>query len=306
MILLFSDPHITENSIEELEEVFKEIYQVAIQNDKGISHIICLGDYYDKKHPTAKEIEFGTKWIIQFRERFNHFYMLRGNHPTIKDKVSSVEYLKYLGIKVMDELKFGNIFCGHFMCDKSKVFYGYYEKDRKLSDIKAKYIFLGHYHSFQQLDKNAWHLGSVRFVTWNELNDKNKKIAIISKGNQVKFINLKTPIKMKEVSSVSELSNLDSNLKVRIVYKDFNTFKNEVNEINKYKSKFKELKIKLDFERTEKVKETKKTINIQDLIDNWLKNIKDEEVKEILENELKYLFPKENRYFETDNGNTVL
>jgi len=283
MILLFSDPHITENSIEELEEVFKEILSYIKVN----TYIICLGDYYDKKHPTAKEIEFGTKWAKIFREKSIDFVMLRGNHPTIKEKVSSVEYLKHLGIEVVDDIIFKNIFCGHFMCDKSKVFYGYYEKDRKLSDIKAKYIFLGHYHSFQQLDKNAWHLGSVRYVTWNELNDKSKKIAIITEDNQVKFVDLKTPIKMKEVSSVNELNNLDNNLKVRIVYKDFNAFKNEVNEINKYKSKFKELKIKLDFEKTEEVKETKKTVNIQDLINNWLKNIKDEEVRKILENEFK-------------------
>lgn len=270
--------------MDELNNTFGVLLQVV--KSVHIDEIICLGDWYDKKRPSAKEIDFGTYWAIKLKNICNKFVMLRGNHPTINNKISSVEYLKHLNIDIVDDYISDNIFFGHFMTDKTPMYFGYYAKDTKLNNLKNyRYILLGHYHIPYQLANNAWHIGSCRFVTFNEANTKSKQFAIID-DKDIHFITLSTIIPMIDVDNINKLDNLDGNYKIRLVYKDFDKFKKEINQINKYKKKFKQLKLKLDFTLDKPLLNGTKTFRLKDKVINWLNKL-DNDIKIILENEFK-------------------
>jgi DNA repair exonuclease SbcCD nuclease subunit len=283
-IISFTDPHITEESIKELESfVFPEILSYVDSN----SVVICLGDYYHRSRVSPKELTFGTKWIYNFSRNSSRTVMIRGNHPTISDEHTSVDYLNYLSNTIVeDEYVLDNMFFGHFMTEDSEktgrlyleeapILFPEYEK--YLKDIEHyKLSLLGHQHSWQLLKEHIYHLGSCRYVSFGESQDKEKYIAIIE-NDKLHFIPLTSVIKMKDVKSIDELKDMDSNTKVRIIYDSFNQFKLDVNKLIDYKDRFVEFKTKLKF--VEEQRETKKSaLNIKE----WLDSL-DEEIKEILQ-----------------------
>ncbi len=96
--LLFSDPHIDTNSIDELNVIFKEIINFNADS------LIMLGDYYDRgshpddrRRPSAREIEFGTRWAYKFKQKYKDVVFLTGNHDLDRD-YSTISYLQYLNI----------------------------------------------------------------------------------------------------------------------------------------------------------------------------------------------------------------
>jgi len=196
--VIFADPHISEKSITELETIFKEI----VKQDGDI--LIMLGDYYDKKRPTAKEIIFGTKWAYFFKRLYKKVIFLRGNHDKTRD-TSAIDYLQYLGIEVVDEyIDDNNIYYGHYMTDQSTYEYGTHEK--KAKDLtKYQLAILGHQHTYQKLERNVLHLGSCRYVNFNEVNDDYKYMMIMLDGLNGQRVKLNTPIPMKDFNSVTEL-----------------------------------------------------------------------------------------------------
>ena len=101
-MLIIADTHIAEKNIKELNIVFPEIEGYLQPGEI----LVCLGDWYHNKRLTATELEFGTYWAKEFLKHSSIFYLLRGNHPMInyKDDDSSVEYLKYLGINIVEDL----------------------------------------------------------------------------------------------------------------------------------------------------------------------------------------------------------
>jgi len=280
--LIITDPHITEKSIPELEKVFQEIYQ------QEADELLMLGDYYNNKRPTAKEILFGTKWAVKFVEKYKNVIFLRGNHDRTQD-VSAIDYLRYLGIEVVDDyVDEDNNFFGHFMTNESKYEYGSYKYTvSQLSHYNM--VFLGHQHSFQAIKGHIWHLGSVRYVGFNEVCDKSK--CLLKLGEKPEFIPLKSPIPMVDVKSVKELPNINPNTKVRCLVTSFDQFKREINEISKYKDKFSEFKLKLEFgtvlknETTIPKDKTKK--NLQQLITQYIEKIEDKDVKELLKKQME-------------------
>jgi DNA repair exonuclease SbcCD nuclease subunit len=97
------------------------------------------------------------------------------------------------------EYKDGNhLYCGHFSIKESVNNY-----DAKLSKEAFKeyiYVFLGHIHSYQLIKPNIVHLGSCRYVNFNEVEDKQKIVALITdygtETEKVHFMKLKSPIPM--------------------------------------------------------------------------------------------------------------
>ena len=200
--LIIGDSHITEKTIPELEIIFQEIYK------KEVDELIHLGDFYDSKRPNAKEILFGTKWAVKFKEKYKKVIFLRGNHDKTQN-ISAIDYLQYLGIKVVEDyIDENNNFYGHFMTNQSKYEYGTYKYT--VSQLAHyNYVFLGHQHSYQELGGHIWHLGSVRYVGFNEVCDKSKYI--LKLGEKLEFIPLKSPIPMVDVKTINELNKIISN-----------------------------------------------------------------------------------------------
>jgi len=281
MKLIFADPHIEEKAIPELHDIFEEIIK------HEADELIMLGDYYDKKHPSSQEILFGTEWAYKFKKKYKTVIFLVGNHDKTRE-ISAIEYLKYFDINIVESYKDeDNNFYGHFMTNKSRFEYGTHEKT--VTQLK-KYskVFLGHQHNYQRINKNIYHLGSIRYINFNEATDDEKFIALLDKD--LELIALQTPIKMADITSLTELDKKDyDGYKIRLVISSFDQFKREINQVSEYKKKYPEFKVKLNFNATEEKQTTKSTKakKLQDIINEGLKQIKDKEVREMLENQFK-------------------
>ena len=282
--LIVGDSHIKESVIPELELIFQEI----LQHDA--TEFIHLGDYYDNKRPTAKELIFGTKWMLKFKKKYKKVILIRGNHEKTGN-TSVVDYFTYMGIKVFDEyIDKDNCYYSHFMTNKSLYEYGTFQKTVK--ELRQyTYTLLGHQHNPQELETNMYHLGSVRFCQFNEVTDPYKRIAVIEKG-ELEFIKLKSPYPMIDVKSIKELAEIEpGNKKVRLIISSFEQFKEEVNEIQKYKNLYTEFKTKLDFSNTVSRKQpfpkTVKRKRLYEILIEGIAKIEDIDVKNLLQEQLE-------------------
>lgn len=285
--IVFTDPHIEESCLEELDKVFTEILRYS----KEAPVLVCVGDYYEKKNPSAREIDFGTKWITKFLSSYKMLYMVAGNHPAIDDTISGVSYLKHLGVHVVEDIILDEVYYGHFMVQESLC--GFNET-RKASELLEKYslAILGHQHSYQVIQDNGFldsmivHPGSVRYVDFGEVGDKNKYILFVDECG-FKALRLTKVRPMVEVKSVTELANIPKETQVRVVIKDFAQFLKEADELEKYKTHFFKFKVKLDFQNNKVVQATTNSTSTTDIVNKWIDSITDINVKAEIIKEFK-------------------
>jgi DNA repair exonuclease SbcCD nuclease subunit len=281
-IVCFTDPHIRENSLGELENIFQEI----ISYDADMC--ICVGDFLERR-PTPKEIYFATEWSKKFVDRYKRFVLVVGNHPQLSKDFSSEDYLKFLGVELYNTVftmeDNGKKYAfPHLMCQDSLK---YFNTEQTFTDIdKYDGIILGHQHIFQEINEYTYHLGSCRFVDFGEASVPVKYIAIIDEG--IEFIELNNVIPMVSVKDIKELAYINPNSKVCITINDFETFKNNINQIEQYKKLFYQFKLQLNFKNSiENSKELQDTeISFDTILREWLEKIEDKDVKKILSDEL--------------------
>ena len=281
--IAFCDPHINEKSLLELEEIFKEICMT-----KGDLLVMC-GDYYDKSNPTAKELEFGTKWAYFFKKLFTKVVFIKGNHD--KDRnMSAIDYLQYMGIDIRDSyIDDENTFYGHFMTDISNAEYG--TPEAKVSELSNyKFVILGHYHSWQNIAPRIIHPGSIRWIGFNETIDTKKYYMMKFHQSEWERKAIGSAIPMKDFNNIEELNNQkNKNIKARLVISSYSQYKKEINDIEEYKNKFKEFKIKLNIKDrmivSENIKITKQK-KLEDIIKEGIDQVKDKDVKKLLEENL--------------------
>lgn len=265
--LLFTDPHIESNSLEELEKIFKEILSYEAKE------LIMLGDFYDKNHPSPEELLFGSSWVKKFVKKYKKVIFLKGTgaHDRYKG-YNTVDYLLTLGVRVVEEyIDENNNYYGHCFTDMSNFEYGTHKY--LLKDLKKKYnyIFLGHLHNFQQLSNKAWHISSCRWKNWGEVTDKNKYIVLLDE--KPKFISIKSATPMLDIYSVKDLKK--KGYKLRLVYKDYEKYKNEINCLSN------DVKIKCDFTKENKIIES---IDKKDILLKGIEQIEDKDVKGLISN----------------------
>jgi DNA repair exonuclease SbcCD nuclease subunit len=280
--IVFSDPHVDEESIIELEQVFKEI----ISYKKHADALICVGDYYDKKNPSSVEIDFGTKWVSIFKKEYPEFIMIEGNHPKVSDDISSVKYLKHYGVSVVNDLILDESYYGHFMIKESECGFDEsltYADLEKIHSVKR--FILGHQHTFQEF-KQMLHPGSCRYVDFGEVKDRHKYIFLVEDGNILPIM-LNKVRPMYEVNSIKELEQLPENAQIRIIVNDFEQFKKEINTIEAYKDKFFKFKIKFNFDRAVNTQIINPLQNTNEIILKWLNSINDIDVRTEIATELK-------------------
>lgn len=292
--LFIGDLHIEEKAIEELECISQEIFSYKANS------VIQLGDFYEKCRPSPLELDFGTSIAKQMKKNYKDVTILdgTGKHSVLNGE-SVTRYLQHLGIKTVgtecdltidkQKIKFG-----HFMTNQSLLEYGtskYGIKDLKDYD----YVLLGHQHSPQVLVENKmFHLGSVRFVHFNEVDDPYKQIAILENG-VLTFIPLKSPTPMIDLVACDfyledQLPKINPKTKVRVIIPSFSIFKNSLETIKKYKNKFVEFKVKLDFEKnlvTANNEVTKEKTNLDEIVLGEIRKITDKDVRELLETQFK-------------------
>ena len=178
--------------------------------------------------------------------------------------------------------------------DKSKDAFGKYKYTLKqlqnAEDIKGigfHYCFLGHQHDFQVLDEShgIYHLGSARYVSFAEDVNIKKKLAWLHDGI-FELVELKSVVPIVDAYNLDDLKSLNARTKVRYIFTNFQQLKNEINEVNKLKSNFYQFKIKLQFkDQKNKVEVNAEKTNIKSFVNEWLKNIKDTEIRDILQEE---------------------
>lgn len=284
--IVFSDPHIDEKSIDELEEVFTEILRYS----KGKPLLICGGDWYDRKNPSPREIDFGTKWVLKFKKEFADFYMISGNHPAIDKDISGISYMRHLGINTEEDAVIENVYYGHYMVKESLC--GFNE-ERNAIDLITNHplSILGHQHSFQVIKLDGYlseivHPGSCRYVDFGEVQDKNKYILVVEDEHFIE-VRLNKVRPMYEVTTIQQLETLPRTAQVRYVYTDFNKFVAEGHLLDKYRKEFYNFKIKFNFQSPAPQININNNQDCKEVVNKWLNTINNNEVKKILLDEFK-------------------
>lgn len=291
-ILIATDFHITERSIPETSDILNEIY-FANKRTKDVKELWILGDVFDKKNPLSSEIRFVTKIFKELLQKYKKIQLVIGNHEEISTNLSALDYLsnfncKARNINIARKLIINNVYLGHTMLEESK--YNYRDNPLKAINFKQySKVFLGDQHSFQEIKKNIIHPGSIRYVTFAEVGDKNKYYLIYNtETNTYEKIPIKSAIKMYDVSSIKELDKLPEKSKVRLIINSLDHFKSVINVIPKYKEKFYQFKTKLDF-KGEILKDQKPTnskmitMNFEEKLVGYLKKNKvNKDIQKIL------------------------
>ena len=200
-ILLFSDLHISQSSLKECILILEEIGMLA--NKYNIDTLINLGDTFDSLKPSSKELDIFATFINRLGNK-QHIILAANSHESTTQEESILNHYGILSnnIRIVKEFKDNHhLYCGHFSLKESLSNY-----DAKLSKENFKgyaYVFLGHIHSYQMIKPNICHLGSCRYVSFAEAQDKQKVVVLISNyGTEkegVHFLKLKSPIPMKEL-----------------------------------------------------------------------------------------------------------
>jgi len=198
--LIFGDLHITQSSLKECAIILDEI--TTLITKYNIDTIISLGDTFDSLEPSSSELDLLSDFIKKINIKV--ILLAADSHESTTQKESIINHFGILNdmVTVVKELKIDNhLYCGHFILKEAKKNFG-----AKLSKENFKqylYVFLGHQHSYELIKPNCVQLGSSRFVNFDEAQDKQKIVALISdygtEGEQVRFLKLKSPIPMIEL-----------------------------------------------------------------------------------------------------------
>jgi DNA repair exonuclease SbcCD nuclease subunit len=170
-----------------------------LANKYNVDTLINLGDTFDSIKPTSAELDVYATFIRRLNKKI--ITLAADSHESTTQEESIVNHFGILNemVTVTKEFKDGNhLYCGHFSIKESLVNYG-----AKLSKENFKeyfYVFLGHIHSYQLIKPNIVHLGSCRYVNFEEAKDEQKIVALISDYGTEKenthFLKLKSPIPM--------------------------------------------------------------------------------------------------------------
>jgi len=322
-ILIYSDLHINQSSLKECILILEEIGMLA--NKYNCDTLINLGDTFDGLKPSSKELDVFATFINRLGNK-KHIILAADSHESTTQEESILNHYGILSdnVQVVKEYKDGNhLYCGHFSIKESTCNY-----DAKLSKEDFKnylYVFLGHIHSYQLIKPNIVHLGSCRYINFDEAKDKQKIVALVTDYNteteKVHFMKLKSPIPMVQielskndqnkgiedgvlakkdvptsscVKSEGEieayLDQLDPKTKVKVKIQNFESFRQFLPLVNRYSNKFSLFKYETNFTVISDInKEVGQTelISFKESFMNWLKNQKiDEKIKEILLKEI--------------------
>jgi len=288
MIAVYGDLHIDETSQEEILQIFDEIYF-----KKDYERVIFLGDCFNKKKPTPKEIDTFT-WLITKMLKKGKVDIVKGNHEETSTIISALDYLAHLGVTIhqgeslvmLGNFKLG---IGHFFVDKGEEYTR--DEEHKVSELDKIYdlTLLGHNHKFVKYTDKVYHLGSVRRKSFNEIEYGQPKYAeICPESSTFSFCEIKSAIPMSEVILVKKALEMDSRAKIQLKFTSFEDYLKNVNVLPKLKKKFVAFKVKHDYKQSVKKKEVKtKNKSFEEIFNKFLsEHVKNKEVKKVIEENL--------------------
>jgi len=192
-ILIFSDLHLTKESLKECILILEEIGSIA--KEHNVDTLINLGDTFDVVKPSSLELDVFATFIKRINKPM--IVIAANSHESESEIDSVINHYGILSdnIKVVKEYKDGNdLFLGHFIVKGAKKSFG---TTHTLDELKGfRHAWLGHQHSHEP---DYHQLGSCRFVSFDEWQDK-KVVVVIknykTKEETVEIIQLKSPIPM--------------------------------------------------------------------------------------------------------------
>lgn len=285
--LVLGDIHTKKDSLDEVKEIMDEVYYS--QKDE-IDEVIFLGDVINQseKRLNPEVLEYITKLIIDILKT-SKVTICVGNHESISENLSTLNYLKHLGVNLIYhhgviERNGKTIYLGHHFFDQSDT---YYKDDRfKVKELSKKYdlCLTGHDHKFNEYCDNVVNLGSIRRIIFSEVDYPCPKyLKLYSKSLKMTVCDIKTAIPMLDTLSIKEALKIDSRTKVRLIFTKFETFLKNVNQLKKLEAKFVTFRIKHDYViGTKENKKTVKKKTFEESFSNFLKTIKDKPVKQFI------------------------
>lgn len=199
-LLIYGDLHICQSSLKECIAILEEIGMLG--SKYKCDTFINLGDTFNFLKPNSQEMDIFATFIRRLGNK-QHIIISANSHESTTETESVLNHYGILSNNIQIIKKFedaNHLFCGHFVIKESNKNYG-----AKLSKEQLKnylYVFLGHQHSYELIKPNIVHLGSSRYVNFDEAKDKHKIVALITDYNteteKVHFLKLRSPIPMKE------------------------------------------------------------------------------------------------------------
>lgn len=309
-LLVFSDLHIKKSELTECALVLDEI--ITLANKYNVDTVYNLGDTFDVLKLESECLDLFSKFITKLNKPL--IVLAANSHESTTPEESVMNHFGILhpSVKIVKEhIDESYLYCGHFTLTESCISYG---ATRTAEDYKKyKYVLLGHQHSLQAIGKNIMHLGACRYIDFAESQDKAKVVLLIEnyKGTDETnhLLGLKTPFPMKDVyldpkgekvplraalaKSEEEfkaiLDKIPPKTKVRVIFKDFDTYSKVINSLSTYKSKFVLFTEKKDFIISDTTLITAKSeMNIKESLVKYLEDNKvPEDIKNILLGEIK-------------------
>lgn len=287
--MFLGDLHVDINSIYECEAIANEI---AFSGKADV--LVQLGDICDKNKLSSHELDSLTAIIKNWQSIFKEVHILEGNHDKLDKNYSIIMYLKHLGVHIHDDdiimnTNYGKVRCGHYFIDKSLSSFGHFRMTYDEFKKDCDYGLLGHQHDFQQFEDNFCHLGSSRYVSFGERKVQSKVYAVLD-NNGLNYSLVTSCIPMYDISSLQELERVPKKSKIRYIFNSFEQLKNELETINNIKNNYFLFQKKLNFSNI-KIDNKAQTINkTNDIVANFLKQIEDKDIRNILEEEFRKEF----------------
>jgi DNA repair exonuclease SbcCD nuclease subunit len=303
--LIFSDLHIRPRDLKECSSILDEI--LTLCNEHKISQVFNLGDSFDGLYPTSPELDLFSNFLMNLNKPMTILAADSHESTTFEDSIMNHFGILVNNVKIVKAYRDRDeLYLGHFIVKEAKK--GKFGATVSKDELKNyKKVFLGHQHSNEELG-NVIQVGSVRWVSFDESEDKAKYVYIIKDYGQTSEktlkIALKSPILMKSIylSQTTDkvtgsefetftvglarqyLDSLESQTKVRVIYKDFQAFKEFLPYYKNYEDKFILFKDKKEFLSKPSIEIAKKEkIPIEEALKKWMieKNI-DPEIQQIL------------------------
>jgi DNA repair exonuclease SbcCD nuclease subunit len=307
-ILIFSDAHIRERDLTECQLVSGEI--ISLCKEHKITRCYNAGDTFDGLTPDSQSLDLYANFVEKLNIPITTIVASSHESTTSQDSILNHYGILSKKINLVREYKDGNdLFIGHFIIVEAKK--GRFGATISKNDLKNyRYVFLGHQHSPETID-NVIQTGSVRYISFDESEDESKYVYVIQdyKGDKEKLVKipLSSPYPMQDIylggiepkslnravlakNSAQLRGVLDGLLaltKVRIIFQDFNEYKEFLPFYKDYEQKFVLLKSKLNFILTAKEEVKKEAVPFKNILIAWLiKNNINEEIRKILLEEI--------------------
>jgi len=257
-LLVFTDLHIRKSELIECALVLDEI--IMLSNKYNVDTVYNLGDTFDVLKPESECLDLFSKFITKLNKPL--ICLAANSHESTTPEESIMNHFGILHPSVQVYKEYTDedyMYCGHFTLTESSISYG---ATKIAEDYKKyKYVLLGHQHSLQAIGTNIMHLGACRYIDFAESQDKAKTVLLIEnyKGTDETnhLLGLKSAYNMIDVyldpkgdkvpprASLAKseeefkavLDKFPPKTKVRVIFKDFESYSRVINSLSTYKDK---------------------------------------------------------------------